>query len=97
MKANNEEITEVETDEWYMRRMNTGLAHLQDICYCLAWLIMEDDGVSIDGLNGSGALPDVLPCVSKGSGTRQNAPRQAGKDLQRHLGHSQRWVRMIHC
>ncbi|KAJ9097641.1 hypothetical protein QFC21_004677 [Naganishia friedmannii] len=44
MKANNEEITEVETDEWYMRRMNAGLAHLQDICYCLAWLIMEDDG-----------------------------------------------------
>jgi hypothetical protein len=47
MKANNEEITEVETDEWYMRRMNAGLAHLQDICYCLAWLIMEDDGVSL--------------------------------------------------
>lgn len=48
MQANNEEITEIETDEWYMRRMNAGLAHLQDICYCLAWLIMEDDGVSID-------------------------------------------------
>lgn len=46
MKANDEEINEVETDEWYMRRMNAGLAHLQDICYCLAWLIMEDDGVS---------------------------------------------------
>ena len=47
MQANNEEITEVETDEWYMRRMNAGLAFLQDICYCLAWLIMEDDGVSL--------------------------------------------------
>lgn len=46
MQANNEEITEVETDEWYMRRMNAGLAFLQDICYCLAWLIMEDDGVN---------------------------------------------------
>ena len=46
MKANNEEITEIETDEWYLRRMNAGLAFLQDICYCLAWLIMEDDGVS---------------------------------------------------
>jgi hypothetical protein len=46
MKANDEEITEIETDEWYMRRMNAGLAFLQDICYCLAWLIMEDDGVS---------------------------------------------------
>ena len=47
MKANNEEITEIETDEWYLRRMNAGLAFLQDICYCLAWLIMEDDGVSV--------------------------------------------------
>jgi hypothetical protein len=46
MKANDEKITEIETDEWYMRRMNAGLAFLQDICYCLAWLIMEDDGVS---------------------------------------------------
>lgn len=60
MKANNEEITEIETDEWYLRRMNAGLAFLQDICYCLAWLIMEDDGVSATAVRIDILLTDLI-------------------------------------
>lgn len=56
MEQEGEEITEEETDDWYLRRMNAGLAHLQNIDYVLAWVLMEDDGVSIpvcDGVRAS--------------------------------------------
>lgn len=46
MEANGEQVTEVELDDWYLRRINAGLAQLQNADYCLAWMAMEDDGVS---------------------------------------------------
>jgi beta-catenin-like protein 1 len=46
MEANQEEITEVEEYEWYLRRMDAGLSSLQNADYILAWVCMEDDGVS---------------------------------------------------
>ncbi len=46
MEANEEEITEVEEYEWYLRRMDAGLSSLQNADYVLAWVCMEDDGVS---------------------------------------------------
>jgi beta-catenin-like protein 1 len=46
MQENGEEITEEETDDWYLRKINAGLSHLQNIDYVLAWVVMEDDGVS---------------------------------------------------
>lgn len=52
MEQEGEEITEEETDDWYLRRMNAGLAHLQNIDYVLAWVLMEDDGVSIPVCDG---------------------------------------------
>lgn len=46
MQENGEEITDEEKDDWYLRKLNAGLAHLQNIDYVLAWVVMEDDGVS---------------------------------------------------
>jgi beta-catenin-like protein 1 len=45
MQENGEEITDEERDDWYLRKLNAGLAHLQNIDYVLAWVVMEDDGV----------------------------------------------------
>lgn len=47
MESNSEEITEDDEDEWYLRRVEAGLAALQTADYVLAWVCMEDDGVSI--------------------------------------------------
>ena len=33
-------------DLWYLRRLDGGLYPLQTVDYILAWIIMEDDGVS---------------------------------------------------
>ncbi|OWZ70372.1 beta-catenin-like protein 1 [Cryptococcus neoformans] len=44
MQANEEEITDVEETEWYLRKMDAGLASLQNADYVLAWVCMEDDG-----------------------------------------------------
>ena len=46
MEANKEEIEEEEEAEWYIRRMDAGLSALQNADYVLAWVCMEDDGVS---------------------------------------------------
>jgi hypothetical protein len=46
-KANGEEITEEDEDEWYIRRIDAGLSVLQSVDYILAWIVMEDDGVSL--------------------------------------------------
>jgi beta-catenin-like protein 1 len=46
MLENGEEITDEEKDDWYLRKLNAGLSHLQNIDYVLAWVVMEDDGVS---------------------------------------------------
>ncbi len=35
-----------EEEEWYLRRLDGGLYTLQTVDYILAWIIMEDDGVS---------------------------------------------------
>ncbi|ODN75598.1 hypothetical protein L202_06717 [Cryptococcus amylolentus CBS 6039] len=41
--AGEEEIEEMEV-EWYLRKMDAGLASLQNADYVLAWVVMEDDG-----------------------------------------------------
>jgi hypothetical protein len=92
MKANDEEITEIETDEWYMRRMNAGLAFLQDICYCLAWLIMEDDGVSASAAGIGSLLTDLH---GLGSSPRENASGSARPNFQGHLRHLERQVQLF--
>lgn len=46
-RQNGEEITEDDEDEWYARRMDAGLSALQNADYVLAWVVMEDDGVSL--------------------------------------------------
>jgi beta-catenin-like protein 1 len=33
-------------DVWYLRRLDAGLFTLQNVDYILAWVSMEDDGVS---------------------------------------------------
>ena len=35
-----------EEDAWYLRRLDGGLYTLQTVDYILAWIVMEDDGVS---------------------------------------------------
>ena len=42
-----EEIGDVEEDRWYLRRLDGGLFQLQTVDYILAWVAMEDDGVSL--------------------------------------------------
>lgn len=41
-----EEITSDEEDLWYLQRVERGLFTLQTVDYILAWIAMEDDGVS---------------------------------------------------
>jgi len=36
----------LEENAWYLRRLDGGLFTLQSVDYIIAWLIMEDDGVS---------------------------------------------------
>jgi len=61
MQENGEEITDEEKDDWYLRKLNAGLSHLQNIDYVLAWVVMEDDGVSFCSLrNDSTRVADVL-------------------------------------
>lgn len=45
MIADGEEISEVEEDRWYLRRLDDGLYTLQTVDYILGWVCMEDDGV----------------------------------------------------
>jgi len=45
----------VESEEegaWYLRRLDGGLYTLQTVDYILAWIVMEDDGVSTVYLTG---------------------------------------------
>jgi len=44
--ADGQEIDVVEEDVWYLRRLDAGLFTLQNVDYILAWVSMEDDGVS---------------------------------------------------
>ena len=41
-----DEIGTEEEDTWYLRRLDGGLFTLQTVDYILAWICMEDDGVS---------------------------------------------------
>jgi beta-catenin-like protein 1 len=43
--AEGEDVTQNE-DLWYLRRLDGGLFTLQNVDYILAWIAMEDDGVS---------------------------------------------------
>lgn len=45
-RSNGEDITDEDEDEWYARRLEAGLSVLQSADYVLAWIVMEDDGVS---------------------------------------------------
>jgi hypothetical protein len=47
MAANREEATEEDELEWYSRRLDAGLSSLQNADYVLAWVCMEEDGVSL--------------------------------------------------
>ena len=44
--ADGDEIGAEEEDTWYLRRLDGGLFTLQTVDYILAWICMEDDGVS---------------------------------------------------
>ena len=46
MVANEEEATDEDELEWYSRRLDAGLSSLQNADYVLAWVCMEEDGVS---------------------------------------------------
>jgi hypothetical protein len=46
MTDSGETSTEEDQDLWYLRRLDGGLFTLQTVDYILAWIIMEDDGVS---------------------------------------------------
>jgi hypothetical protein len=46
MAAQNEDITSDDEALWYLRRLEAGLFTLQTVDYILAWIAMEDDGVS---------------------------------------------------
>ena len=46
MSVNKEEATDEDQVEWYSRRLDAGLSSLQNADYVLAWVCMEDDGVS---------------------------------------------------
>ena len=46
LMANGDEIGVEEEDTWYLRRLDGGLFTLQTVDYILAWICMEDDGVS---------------------------------------------------
>ena len=41
-----EEVGNEEEEAWYLRRLDGGLYTLQTVDYILAWIVMEDDGVS---------------------------------------------------
>lgn len=45
-EAEGEKLTEDEEVMWYLRRLDGGLFTLQTVDYILAWIAMEDDGVS---------------------------------------------------
>ena len=44
--AEGEQIEPDMEDVWYLRRLDGGLFTLQTVDYILAWVAMEDDGVS---------------------------------------------------
>lgn len=46
LEESGEEIDDDRDDEWYLTRLDAGLSALQSIDYVLAWVCMEDDGVS---------------------------------------------------
>jgi beta-catenin-like protein 1 len=46
MAINEEEVSDEDELEWYSRRLDAGLSSLQNADYVLAWVCMEEDGVS---------------------------------------------------
>ena len=46
MEGDGDDVEEME-DLWYIRRLDNGLFTLQTVDYILAWIAMEDDGVSV--------------------------------------------------
>lgn len=52
MEADGEDVEGME-DLWYLRRLDGGLFTLQTVDYILAWIAMEDDGVSTLSVHAS--------------------------------------------
>lgn len=46
MAAAGDEIGPEDEDRWYLRKVDGGLFTLQTADYILAWICMDDDGVS---------------------------------------------------
>lgn len=47
LREEGEDVDEAEEEDvWYLRRLDGGLYTLQMVDYILAWVMMEDDGVS---------------------------------------------------
>lgn len=62
MIAEGEKPGDGEEAHWYLRRLDGGLFTLQTVDYILAWLTMEDDGVShIYGLRSNLCELDLKP------------------------------------
>jgi beta-catenin-like protein 1 len=47
-----EGVGKEEENAWYLQRLDGGLYTLQTVDYILAWIVMEDDGVSTVHLTG---------------------------------------------
>ena len=64
MAANEEEATEEDELEWYSRRLDAGLSSLQNADYVLAWVCMEEDGVSrsVPSTGYPADVPGSGPC-----------------------------------
>jgi len=64
MSANEEEVSDEDEAEWYSRRLDAGLSSLQNADYVLAWVCMEEDGVSLSN------VPSMRQCANNiGSST----------------------------
>lgn len=50
-------------DLWYLRRLEGGLFTLQTVDYILAWLAMEDDGVSLQYCPRTPIINLVVPQI----------------------------------
>lgn len=64
--ADGGEIESEDEDMFYLRRLEGGLFTLQTVDYILAWVVMEDDGVSNIFrqlvIAKSSTTPDSRPC-----------------------------------
>ena len=72
------EGVDLDADELFLGKLENGLATLQLADYVLAWICMEDDGVS-----GTSCLVHFDLCSWADSRSRQNAPEQKWQIFRR--------------